>query len=207
MSIGRKNIFIRYYVLEQVQKLKKLGIEIKEEEFEKLIDEFSEKRLGTLELIHEIDDEFKKLLKDYYTQKDLYKTLMDKLEENRELQELPLEYSGITLNSQDIDLMRIEETETPEELEEVLETTANKQPTLETFRLTDKEFLEAKRKTYELYQDTLEDSNAEIKDPSIKVRKKIEYLKDFGKLTKNEQQTLDKILSETSEQKEIPNKL
>ena len=207
MSIGRKNIFIRYYVLEQVQKLKKLGIEIKEEEFEKLIDEFSEKRLGTLELIHEIDDEFKKLLKDYYTQKDLYKTLMNKLEENRELQELPLEYSGITLNSQDIDLMRIEETETPEELEEVLETTANKQPTLETFRLTDKEFLEAKRKTYELYQDTLEDSNAEIKDPSIKVRKKIEYLKDSGELTKKEQQTLDKILSETSEQKDIPNKL
>ena len=113
---------------------------------------------------------------------------------NKDLQDLPLEYSGITLNSQDIDLMRIEETETPEELEEVLETTANKQPTLETFRLTDKEFLEAKRKTYELYQDTLEDSNAEIKDPSIKVRKKIEYLKDFGKLTKNEQQTLDKIL-------------
>ena len=186
MSIGRKNIFIRYYVLEQVQKHKKIGIEIKEEEYEKLIDEFSEKRLGTLELIHEIDDEFKKLLKDYYTQKELMKTLMDKIEENRELQELPLEYSGITLNNQDIDLMRIEESETPEELEEILETTTNKQPTLETFRMTDDEFLEAKRKTYELYQDTLEDSNAEIKDPTVKTRKKIEYLKDSGELTADE---------------------
>ena len=207
MSIGRKNIFIRYYVLEQVQKLKKIGIEIKEEEFEKLIDEFSEKRLGTLELIHEIDDEFKKLLKDYYTQKELMKTLMDKIEENRELQELPLEYSGITLNNQDIDLMRIEESETPEELEEILETTTNKQPTLETFRMTDDEFLEAKRKTYELYQDTLEDSNAEIKDPTVKTRKKIEYLKDSGELTTDEQQKLDTILKETNEQKELPKKL
>ena len=207
MSIGRKNIFIRYYVLEQVQKLKKIGIEIKEEEYEKLIDEFSEKRLGTLELIHEIEDEFKKLLKDYYTQKELMKTLMDKIEENRELQELPLEYSGITLNNQDIDLMRIEESETPEELEEILETTTNKQPTLETFRMTDDEFLEAKRKTYELYQDTLEDSNAEIKDPTVKTRKKIEYLKDSGELTADEHQKLDTILKETSEQKELPKKL
>ena len=207
MSIGRKNIFIRYYVLEQVQKLKKIGIEIKEEEFEKLIDEFSEKRLGTLELIHEIDDEFKKLLKDYYTQKELMKTLMDKIEENRELQELPLEYSGITLNNQDIDLMRIEESETPEELEEILETTTNKQPTLETFRMTDDEFLEAKRKTYELYQDTLEDSNAEKKEPTVKTKKKIEYLKDSGELTADEQQKLDTILKETSEQKELPKKL
>lgn len=207
MSIGRKNIFIRYYVLEQVQKLKKIGIEIKEEEFEKLIDEFSEKRLGTLELIHEIDDEFKKLLKDYYTQKELMKTLMDKIEENRELQELPLEYSGITLNNQDIDLMRIEESETPEELEEILETTTNKQPTLETFRMTDDEFLEAKRKTYELYQDTLEDSNAEIKDPNVKTRKKIEYLKDSGELTADEHQKLDTILKDTSDQKELPKKL
>ena len=207
MSIGRKNIFIRYYVLEQVQKLKKIGIEIKEEEFEKLIDEFSEKRLGTLELIHEIDDEFKKLLKDYYTQKELMKTLMDKIEENRELQELPLEYSGITLNGQDIDLMRIEESETPEELEEILETTTNKQPTLETFRMTDDEFLEAKRKTYELYQDTLEDSNAEIKDPNVKTRKKIEYLKDSGELTADEHQKLDTILKDTSDQKELPKKL
>ena len=207
MSIGRKNIFIRYYVLEQVQKLKKIGIEIKEEEFEKLIDEFSEKRLGTLELIHEIDDEFKKLLKDYYTQKELMKTLMDKIEENRELQELPLEYSGITLNNQDIDLMRIEESETPEELEEILETTTNKQPTLETFRMTDDEFLEAKRKTYELYQDTLEDSNAEIKDPNVKTRKKIEYLKDSGELTADEHQKLDTILKDTSDQKELPMKL
>ena len=207
MSIGRKNIFIRYYVLEQVQKLKKIGIEIKEEEFEKLIDEFSEKRLGTLELIHEIDDEFKKLLKDYYTQKELMKTLMDKIDENKELKDLPLEYSGITLNGQDIDLMRIEESETPEELEEILETTTNKQPTLETFRMTDDEFLEAKRKTYELYQDTLEDSNAEIKDPNVKTRKKIEYLKDSGELTADEHQKLDTILKDTSDQKELPKKL
>ena len=73
MSIGRKNIFIRYYVIEKRKFLKKIGIEITDEEFEKLIDKFSEKRLGTLELIHEIDDEFKQIIEDYYEQKDLIK--------------------------------------------------------------------------------------------------------------------------------------
>ena len=61
MGVGRKNLFIRYYVQERVEQLKKIGIEISEEEFEKLIEEFSEKRLGTLELIHEIDDEIKRI--------------------------------------------------------------------------------------------------------------------------------------------------
>jgi hypothetical protein len=34
MSIGRKNIFIRYYVIEKRKFLKKIGIEITDEEFE-----------------------------------------------------------------------------------------------------------------------------------------------------------------------------
>ena len=133
MSIGRKNIFIRYYVIEKRKFLKKIGIEITDEEFEKLIDKFSEKRLGTLELIHEIDDEFKQIIEDYYEQKDLIKSYIDKLEANKELKDLPLEYSGITLNSQDIDLMRIEDAETPEDLEESLDNASNRQPLLENF--------------------------------------------------------------------------
>ena len=207
MSIGRKNIFIRYYVIEKRKFLKKIGIEITDEEFEKLIDKFSEKRLGTLELIHEIDDEFKQIIEDYYEQKDLIKSYIDKLEANKELKDLPLEYSGITLNSQDIDLMRIEDAETPEDLEESLDNASNRQPLLENFRLSDKQFLEAKRKSYELYQDTLEDKNEEIKDPSIKTKKKIQYLKDSGELTEEEQEKINVILTESSTTSDITEKV
>ena len=207
MSIGRKNIFIRYYVIEKRKFLKKIGIEITDEEFEKLIDKFSEKRLGTLELIHEIDDEFKQIIEDYYEQKDLIKSYIDKLEANKELKDLPLEYSGITLNSQDIDLMRIEDAETPEELEESLDNASNRQPLLENFRLSDKQFLDAKRKSYELYQDTLEDKNEEIKDPSIKTKKKIQYLKDSGELTEEEQEKINVILTESSTTSDITEKV
>ena len=207
MSIGRKNIFIRYYVIEKRKFLKKIGIEITDEEFEKLIDKFSEKRLGTLELIHEIDDEFKQIIEDYYEQKDLIKSYIDKLEANKELKDLPLEYSGITLNSQDIDLMRIEDAETPEDLEESLDNASNRQPLLENFRLSDKQFLDAKRKSYELYQDTLEDKNEEIKDPSIKTKKKIQYLKDSGELTEEEQEKINVILTESSTTSDITEKV
>lgn len=207
MSIGRKNIFIRYYVIEKRKFLKKIGIEITDEEFEKLIDKFSEKRLGTLELIHEIDDEFKQIIEDYYEQKDLIKSYIDKLEANKELKDLPLEYSGITLNSQDIDLMRIEDAETPEDLEESLDNASNRQPLLESFRLSDKQFLDAKRKSYELYQDTLEDKNEEIKDPSIKTKKKIQYLKDSGELTEEEQEKINVILTESSTTSDITEKV
>ena len=207
MSIGRKNIFIRYYVLEKVEMLKKFGIEVEEEQFEKLIDEFSEKRLGTLELIHEIDDEFKKIIEEYYEQKDLIESYLEKIEVNKDLQDLPLEYSGITLNNQDIDLMRIEDSETPEELEETLQTASNRQPLIENVRLTDEEFLEARRKAYELYQGSLEDTTEEIKDPSVKVRKKIEYLKDSGELTEEEHEQLDSILTDAKTPDEIVEKI
>ena len=207
MSIGRKNIFIRYYVLEKVEMLKKIGIEVEEEQFEKLIDEFSEKRLGTLELIHEIDDEFKKIIEEYYEQKDLIESYLEKIEVNKDLQDLPLEYSGITLNNQDIDLMRIEDSETPEELEETLQTASNRQPLIENVRLTDEEFLEARRKAYELYQGSLEDTTEEIKDPSVKVRKKIEYLKDSGELTEEEHEQLDSILTDAKTPDEIVEKI
>ena len=207
MGVGRKNLFIRYYVQERVEQLKKIGIEISEEEFEKLIEEFSEKRLGTLELIHEIDDEIKRIAQEYYKQKELMQAFMDKIEANKELEDLPLEYSGITLNAQDIDLMRIEDSETPEELELALNNAANRQNLLESFRLSDKDFLEAKRKSYELYQDTLEDTTEEIKDPTVKIRKKIQYLKDSGELTEEEQEKLDSILTETRETGEIVKKI
>ena len=207
MGVGRKNIFIRYYVQEKVEQLKKIKIEISEEEFEKLIDKFSEMRLGTLELIHEIDEEFKKIVAEYYEQKDLMKSLMEKIEANKELQDLPLEYSGITLNAQDVDLMRIEDSKTPEELEYALNTAANRQTLIENFRLTDKEFLEARKKSYELYQDTLEDTTTEIKDPTIKIRKKIQYLKDSGELTEEEQEKLSSILSESPDTGEMVKKI
>ena len=55
---------------------------------------------------------------------------IEKLSEVMELQELPLQYTGITLNNQDIDLMMIATSDTFDALEESLKKVTNIKTTI-----------------------------------------------------------------------------
>ena len=192
--MGEKNLFIRYYLSEKIKELKKIGIEINEEEFNKLIEKLSEKKMGTQDLIYEINQEIRKIIEEYYNKKDLVDTYMKKIEQNKEIKDLPIEYLGITLNKQDIDLIRISSAATPSELEDSLKLAYNNKTTLNKYRLTDKEFERTKKTAFELYKSTLEDENDVIADPNIMLRKRLKYIKDSGILTSEEHQLLDNII-------------
>ena len=79
------------------------------------------------------------------TQKDI-----EKLSEVMELQELPLEYTGITLNNQDIDLMMIATSETFDDLRERLERITNIKTTINPNASIEDE----RQRVFDLYKKT-----------------------------------------------------
>lgn len=128
------------------------------------------------------------------TQKDI-----EKLSEVMELQELPLEYTGITLNNQDIDLMMIANSETFDDLRERLERITNIKTTINPNASIEDE----RQRVFDLYMQSLIPKVESLKKPELRLSKKIEYLKQSGVLSGEEISTVDEIISTSSTQQEM----
>ena len=128
------------------------------------------------------------------TQKDI-----EKLSEVMELQELPLEYTGITLNNQDIDLMMIATSETFYDLRERLERITNIKTTINPNASIEDE----RQRIFDLYMQSLTPKVEFLKRPDIRLSKKIEYLKQSGVLSGEEISMVDEIISTSSTQQEM----
>ena len=66
--------------------------------------------------------------------------------EDRQLHLLQVQYNGITLNNQDIDLMLIAGANNPQELQDALSKITNIRLSLNTTKLTEEHFVEIRRK-------------------------------------------------------------
>ena len=128
------------------------------------------------------------------TQKDI-----EKLSEVMELQELPLEYTGITLNNQDIDLMMIATSETFDDLRERLERITNIKTTINPNASIEDE----RQRVFDLYMQSLIPKVESLKKPELRLSKKIEYLKQSGVLSGEEISMVDEIISTSSTQQEM----
>lgn len=128
------------------------------------------------------------------TQKDI-----EKLSEVMELQELPLEYTGITLNNQDIDLMMIANSETFDDLRERLERITNIKTTINPNASIEDE----RQRVFDLYMQSLIPKVESLKKPELRLSKKIEYLKQSGVLSGEEISMVDEIISTSSTQQEM----
>ncbi len=128
------------------------------------------------------------------TQKDI-----EKLSEVMELQEWPLEYTGITLNNQDIDLMMIANSETFDDLRERLERITNIKTTINPNASIEDE----RKRVFDLYMQSLIPKVESLKKPELRLSKKIEYLKQSGVLSGEEISTVDEIISTSSTQQEM----
>ena len=104
---------------------------------------------------------------------------IEKLSEVMELQELPLEYTGITLNNQDIDLMMIANSETFADLRERLERITNIKTTINPNASMEDE----RQRVFDLYMQSLIPKVEYLKTTELPLKidlrlsKKIEYLK------------------------------
>lgn len=120
---------------------------------------------------------------------------IEKLSEVLELQELPLQYTGITLNNQDIDLMMIANSKNLDDLETSLKKITNIKTTIDSNASIEDE----RQRIFDLYMDSLTPKIdylvSKDKGTDIRLPKKIEYLKQSGTLSSEEVIIIDEIIS------------
>lgn len=128
---------------------------------------------------------------------------IEKLSEVMELQELPLQYTGITLNNQDIDLMMIATSDTFDALEESLKKVTNIKTTINQNASIEDE----RQRVFDLYMHSLTPKVDYLKKTGLRLSKKIEYLKQSGILSREEIAMIDEIISTGNTQQEMMRKL
>lgn len=195
------------YVNEKISYLNSLGISVSQEQINELLNNRIDMSKDEFEIINTIDVLVERVIENFNKKQEEKQKFIEKLSEVKELQELPLQYTGITLNNQDIDLMLIAGANNPQELQEALSKITNIRLTLNTTELTEEQFVEIRQQVYNMYLDTLTSRNDYIKNRKIELGRKIEYLKSSGILSSEEIATLDNIIYSSRSNDEIVEKL
>lgn len=128
---------------------------------------------------------------------------IEKLSKVLELQELPLEYTGITLNNQDIDLMMIATSENYADLEAALKKITNIKTTINQNASIEDE----RQRVLDLYMHSLTPKVNYLANKKekidIRLPKKMEYLKQSGILSREEVAMIEEIVSSGNSQQEM----
>ncbi len=192
------------YIYNVVNGLKKQGIDITDNQVQFLINNYSNRSdMSYDDIVADIDRVVNKLTDKKREEEELVKSARDR----RTLQNLDIAYNGITLNNQDIDLMMIACSNTPEDLQKALDVITNVKLTLDITDMSNEEFIVARDSAYQAYLDTLHSRNDWIRDPNIGLSGKINYLKESGLLSSEEISILDDIISSSGNTGEILSRL
>ena len=103
MEVKKQNV--DNYIYKQVELLKEYGIDVTDEQINTLKTEFIDYDKEESEIYQVIDKVVEEMLRNFKRMLEEQEKYMQALTEVKEIQKLPLEYTGITLNKQDIDLM------------------------------------------------------------------------------------------------------
>ena len=198
---------IKRYLRKKFKKLKKRNIYLEEEEIDKLAKKYAALQLNIREIMKLIDKDEEKFLENYRKTQELREQYINKIEENKELEDIPLEYAGVNLDKETAEIMKVEETNDAKDLKDSLTEVSKLDPKLEEMNYTDKQILNAEKEIDKLYQATRDDKSEYQKDSSSKVKKKMEYLEDIGKLTEEEKDTVGEIVEESTSTDEIIEKV
>ena len=198
---------IKRYLRKKFKKLKKRNIYLEEEEIDKLAKKYAALQLNIREIMKMIDKDEEKFLENYRKTQELREQYINKIEENKEIEDIPLEYAGVKLDKETAEIMKVEETNDAKDLKDSLTEVSKLDPKLEEMNYTDKQILNAEKEIDKLYQATRDDKNEYQKDSNSKVKKKMEYLEDIGKLTEEEKDTVGEIVEESTTTDEIIEKV
>ena len=189
-----RNKYIEDYILNIREKLKSFGIELTDDQINRVINRYLDSSDPIEEVVRQIDTLTAGLIEDFNKrQQEQIKT-----EDMKDLQDLPLQYTGITLNNQDIDLMMIAGANNLQELRYALSRITNITFPLNDTELTEEQFKAVRQQVYDMYLKTLISRNEYIKNRKIEITKKIEYLKASGKITYEESVMIDNIISSST---------
>ena len=127
--------------------------------------------------------------------------------EDKQLHLLQVQYNGITLNNQDIDLMLIAGANNIYELKVALSKITNIKYPIEEMNLTESEFIVLRQRVYDLYLETLTSRPEYIMNKGIELKRKVDYLKASGILSNEEINIVNEILSQSKSKEEIVQRL
>lgn len=188
------------HIYDVVNGLKKQGVNVTDKQVQLLIEKYENRSdMSFNAIITDIDRDVLGIKK----QKQEHERLIQQVPNMKTLQNLPLEYNGITLNNQDIDLMMIACSESPIELQRALDKITNIRVSLGSLEMSDSDFIRVREEAYNMYLSSLSSREDSIRQPRLQFLRKIEYLKDSGILNDNEKQVLDDILSSSHSALEI----
>ncbi len=184
---------VREYLNKKASELASFGVYLTTHDIEELANYYSTRTNSINEIFSSIDQ--------------LVERRIDKPQENtsqiKDIKDLGLTYSGITLNVQDIDLMKILLAESPEELQEVIDQGANIIKVIEYKNMSKEEFIEYKRLIFKDYQSKLLSKEEFFKDRSLSLKKKINYLFESDKVTQEEKEIVRRIINEQKTTQDI----
>lgn len=205
--MGPREVAIREYFLYKIERLKKKNIYLDKEQINKAVDKYASKPWNMRDIEKQIDKDIEEILANNEILNQLREETIKKIDANKEISDLPLEYTGIEISNETADMMKIKDASTPEELKENINEASKTSPTLDDLKYTDKQILNAKSEIFKTYQDTEIDKNDYQKDSSTMIKKKMEYLKDKGEVTEKETEKVDEIVEKSSTTDQVINKV
>lgn len=186
-----KRKYIEEYLYALKDGLAEQGIRLTVDQIENIIGNFVNWNDSSEEIVLSIN---RVVAEEQKRKEILAKLASAPVEEVRQLQDLDVMYRGITLNNQDIDLMMIAGANSPQELQDGLMKITNIMLGLNTLEMSNEQFLALRERVYSMYLDSLSSRDDYLKNHSIELAKKIDYLRKFGQLTEDEVTRFNNIL-------------
>lgn len=174
-------------VVQMCERLKKMGISIDTSDLDKIVQEYYVQNLSTDQIKSSVADIEKQRIIRY----EIDSSSGMPLTTVHHLQTLPVDHMGITLNKQDIDLLRISTSKNFEELATVVD----KIPFIQLPEgFGNGNFIEYRERVFENYVGRLSTINEFLLDEGLKFKRKIDYLGRSGLLSNEEMATVMQLL-------------
>lgn len=189
-----KSIYITNYINTIRNKIESNGISVSDRQYEELINNF----VNSSKSIERIKEEIDSLVKEFLERNELLQKSIVPPKEVESLKDTPIQNIGITLNSQQIDLMMIANSNNPYELQEVLSKITVITEPISTLDMDEKEFSVVRQNIFDKYISSLHK-----KENSLDQNGLIDYLLEYGILSNDEGNKVEEIMEQSSSSQDI----
>ena len=191
VEMEEKNQLVIGYVNQIKNNFEKSGNPVSEETVRNVINRYIDSNKSFEEIKQEIDEMVEEKLEEIRKRLEF----LANMEKNvTRIAELDVDNIGITLNEQDIDLMMIANATTPTELKVTLEDITNISIDISDVEMGEAQFQQLRQQVFDSYMESLTSRNEYYATPGIKLRKKIEYIRNSGIFSPEELHTFDSIM-------------
>ena len=180
---------IKDLVTQACERLRKMGVSVDDNDVENMVQNLYSKDYS----VEQVKRDVFRMERERRVKYEVEQMVNEPLTIARNLQNLSVQYNGITLNNQDIDLLMIANSNSFEELVEVMEIVTNiSLPE----GMSEMDFITYRQKVCDAYLDNLSPVNESLINKDLDLFRRIEHLKESGFLTNEEMVVLNKVIME-----------